>query len=118
MSDNVSVDLVELRYGGHRLGGWHVESSGTFDGGFRQLAEAAETGWVGASAKALAEKLETLQASAQSVTARLGQHGAGFISAANTYEAQDAEAAAVLNPREAVSPRIHDEGDGHRPLNL
>ncbi|GAB87469.1 hypothetical protein RVF83_07525 [Gordonia rubripertincta] len=82
------------------------------------MAEAAETGWVGASAKALAEKLETLQASAQSVTARLGQHGAGFVSAANTYDAQDAEAATVLNTREAFSPRINDEGDGHRPLNL
>ena len=117
VSEKVSVELVELRYGGHQLGGWHVETSDTFDRGLRRVAEATESGWVGASARALAEKLDTLHASAQTVTARLGSNASGFITAADSFEAHDTEAGARLNPRKAT-PTSPDDGDERRLLNL
>ncbi|MCR5980323.1 hypothetical protein GDN83_21715 [Gordonia jinghuaiqii] len=117
MSDKVSVDLVELRYGGHQLGSWHVETSHTFDRGLRRVAEATESGWVGASARALAEKLDTLQASAQTVTARLGANASGFVTAADSFDAHDTEAGAWLNARNAT-PTSPDDGDERRLLNL
>ncbi|QMU22126.1 hypothetical protein [Gordonia rubripertincta] len=118
MSDKVSVDLVELRYGGHQLSGWHVESSDTFGVGFRRVAEAAETGWVGASAKALSEKLDALQASARAVTIRLGENASGFVHAASTYGVQDAAAGATLVPEKTPEPPLASAQDDHPPLNL
>lgn len=119
MSERVSVDPVDLRYGGHQLGGWHEEAIDVFHGGFRTVEEAAEAGWVGASARALAERLGGLQASARDVTARLGENSARFVAAAYEFELDDTISGVNLaEPRTEpsaadVTPQVSD-----RMLNL
>lgn len=82
------------------------------------MAEAAETGWVGASAKALSEKLDALQASARAVTTRLGENANGFVHAASTYDVQDTAAGATLGSADAAEPPLASAQDDHPPLNL
>lgn len=118
MSERVSVDPVNLRYGGQQLGGWHDEAIDVFHGGFRTLAEAAEAGWVGASARALAERVGGLQASARDLTARLGENSARFVAAAYKFELDDSISAANLakppsDGQADVAPPVSD-----RMLNL
>ncbi|WP_353507147.1 WXG100 family type VII secretion target [Gordonia sp. ABSL11-1] len=92
MGEHVKVDPADLRYGAHQLNGWHDDTSRVFESGHEQLGEAA-SGWVGASAAALGEKLDSLRTSATAVTARLGDHSARFSASAITYETEDTSSA-------------------------
>ncbi|WP_152467839.1 hypothetical protein [Gordonia terrae] len=116
MSEKLSVDPADLRYGGHQLGGWHDETTDVLHGGFRTVGEAADAGWVGASARALEEKLGALQSSARNITTRLGDDSARFVAAARRYEVDETILGAeIAGADHKHSPPVEPQG---RILNL
>jgi len=95
LGDEVRVDVTELRHGAHQVGTWQTDLTDAFDQGHTTIA-GASGGWVGRSSAALAEKLESLQQSAATLTGRMGSHVADFHGSANEYESQETRTCAAI----------------------
>ncbi|WP_431309422.1 WXG100 family type VII secretion target [Gordonia sesuvii] len=112
MGDHVKVDPAELRFGSHLVAGWHDDTVQVFDSGHSRIDEAS-SGWVGASASALAERMDSLKSSARAVTSRMNDHSTKFALSADEYETQDESSGAEISRTVAPPPT-----GGTRYLNL
>ncbi|AZG47195.1 WXG100 family type VII secretion target [Gordonia insulae] len=112
MGEHVNVDPADLRYGAHQLGGWHDDTARVFDTEHTQIGDAA-SGWVGASAAALGERLDALRTSAEAVTTRLGDHSTKFTLSAHEFESQDDSSGETIS---RVIPTSPTDSSSH--LNL
>jgi WXG100 family type VII secretion target len=96
MTDQLNVDPTDLHMSSAHMDMHHAELQ-TVHSGANADIEAAQTGWVGASAAALQAKFAEWQATTTALCTDVSAHGAAFRSAAQTYVADDGEGARKLD---------------------
>lgn len=88
-AEHIQVQPTDLHYTGHQLNGMSTDCDTTFSTAHSGIETAVASGWVGASATAMSSRLDTMRASAQSITTRLGDHSTHMHSAGNSYTHTD-----------------------------
>jgi WXG100 family type VII secretion target len=96
MADHLNVEPVDLHMSAAHMDVHHAElqaAHAAADGAI----EAAQAGWVGASAAALKAKFAEWRATTEELTGDIATHGAAFRSVALGYAGVDSDSAETLN---------------------
>ena len=96
MTDQLKVDPTDLHMSSDHMDMHHTDLQTAHVAANGDI-EAAQTGWVGASAAALQAKFAEWQAATTSLCTDVAAHGAAFRNAAQGYVAIDGEGARKLD---------------------
>lgn len=93
---NLDVDPADLRLSADHMD-MHASELSTAHGAANADIEAAQAGWVGASASALQAKFAEWQEATTAMTKDIAAHGVAFASAAEGYTTVDQDGAQALD---------------------
>jgi WXG100 family type VII secretion target len=96
VAEPVKVDPIDLRMSSDHMDMHHAELLAAHSAA-NDAIEAAQAGWVGASAAALQTKLAEWQGVTMELCGDIAAHGEAFRSAAAGYESTDADRAEKLD---------------------
>lgn len=96
MTEPLEVDPLDLHLSADHLGVHHAELRTAHTAADGDI-EAAQAGWVGASAAALQAKLADWQATTEQLCGSIADHEQAFRAAKNQYQAVDGETADHLD---------------------
>jgi uncharacterized protein YukE len=96
MGDHVDVDVTELHHAGHQIADWHIDTERAFTSDHQAMEESVASGWVGSSADAMSQRLQTMRAAGTAIAAGLNGHSTHMSSAAYRYSQTEGESARTL----------------------
>lgn len=106
MADHLGVDPVDLHMSSDHMDMHHADLSAAHAAADADI-EAAQSGWVGASAAALRAKFAEWQAASQEMQADVAAHGTAFRAAAHGYTTVDTESSeAIQKSSEAIEKQL------------
>ncbi|MBN3508333.1 WXG100 family type VII secretion target [Mycolicibacterium septicum] len=98
MAEHLEVDPVDLHMSSDHMDMHHADLAAAHAAADADI-EAAQSGWVGASAAALQAKFAEWQAASQEMQADVAAHGTAFRAAANGYTTVDTEGSEAIEKR-------------------
>ena len=67
MGDHVEVDVTELHHTGHQIANWHLDTERAFTDDHQAIEESVASGWVGSSADAMNQRLQSMRAAGTAI---------------------------------------------------
>lgn len=111
MGDHVEVDVAELHHAGHQVNNWHIDTELAFSRDHQAIEESVSSGWVGSSADAMNQRLQSMRTAGTAITSGLNGHSTHMSSAATRYGRTEAESAESLE-------NVSESDDGPPLLDL
>lgn len=96
MGDQVEVDVTELHHAGHQIANWHLDTERAFTNDHQAIEESVASGWVGSSADAMNQRLQSMRSAGTAIAAGLNGHSAHMSSAAIRYSQNEQTSARTL----------------------